>query len=183
MKRLNISDSLIIKLYNNSRSICETARKLGHSNMLVRYRLIKNNIPIKKVKGGVKKGSTPWNKGTKGLMPVPWNKNKQLSEEHREKISQSKKGKPSPRKYSKHTEKSKNKISESRYMNGKRYGNRSDRYWGTYARQKLNEIGIFCKEKDVHHIDGDKTNNHISNLKLMSRSEHTSLHWQQGDIR
>ena len=28
----------------------------------------------------------------------------------------------------------------------------------------------------VHHIDHDKTNNDISNLKLMTRSEHSSIH-------
>lgn len=31
----------------------------------------------------------------------------------------------------------------------------------------------------VHHIDGDKGNNSIENLMLMTRSEHTSLHRQQ----
>lgn len=28
----------------------------------------------------------------------------------------------------------------------------------------------------IHHIDGDKRNNDISNLKLMTRSEHSSMH-------
>jgi len=28
----------------------------------------------------------------------------------------------------------------------------------------------------VHHIDGNKTNNNLENLKLMSRSEHSKLH-------
>lgn len=31
----------------------------------------------------------------------------------------------------------------------------------------------------VHHIDGDKTNNDISNLAVMSREEHSSLHRKQ----
>lgn len=35
----------------------------------------------------------------------------------------------------------------------------------------------------IHHLDGDKTNNNIQNLKLMKISEHTKLHWKQGDIR
>ncbi len=29
---------------------------------------------------------------------------------------------------------------------------------------------------DVHHIDGNKTNNQIDNLQLLSKSEHTKLH-------
>ncbi len=28
----------------------------------------------------------------------------------------------------------------------------------------------------VHHIDEDRTNNHISNLQLMTRARHTSIH-------
>lgn len=28
----------------------------------------------------------------------------------------------------------------------------------------------------VHHIDGDKTNNEVSNLQLLTLSEHASLH-------
>jgi len=35
-----------------------------------------------------KKGFTPWNKGTKGVMPTPWNKDKPLSEEQRRKLSE-----------------------------------------------------------------------------------------------
>lgn len=31
-------------------------------------------------------------------------------------------------------------------------------------------------DETVHHIDGDKLNNHISNLQILSRSEHTRLH-------
>ncbi len=31
-------------------------------------------------------------------------------------------------------------------------------------------------EEIVHHIDGDKTNNEISNLKIMTRGEHSRLH-------
>lgn len=31
----------------------------------------------------------------------------------------------------------------------------------------------------VHHIDGCRSNNDISNLQLMTRSEHVKLHWEQ----
>lgn len=34
--------------------------------------------------------------------------------------------------------------------------------------------------EQVHHIDGDKTNNDISNLIVLSRSEHTKVHWEIG---
>jgi hypothetical protein len=35
----------------------------------------------------------------------------------------------------------------------------------------------------VHHIDGNKINNDMNNLRLLSVEEHTKLHWSQKDIR
>lgn len=35
----------------------------------------------------------------------------------------------------------------------------------------------------VHHIDGDKRNNHPDNLAVMTQSEHARLHYKQGDLR
>lgn len=32
------------------------------------------------------------------------------------------------------------------------------------------------KGEIVHHVDGDKKNNHLNNLKVMTQSEHASLH-------
>ena len=40
-----------------------------------------------------------------------------------------------------------------------------------YGYTKKEMIGM-----DVHHIDGDRTNNHPSNLKLISMEEHAKLH-------
>ena len=45
----------------------------------------------------------------------------------------------------------------------------------------MNEKGKIPKGLDVHHIDGDKENNEISNLELVTRSEHQKRHWEQGD--
>ena len=35
------------------------------------------------------------------------------------------------------------------------------------------------RRETVHHIDGDKLNNDVSNLQLMTYREHTLLHWKQ----
>lgn len=40
----------------------------------------------------------------------------------------------------------------------------------------VNGVRILKKDYVVHHIDGDKTNNNLSNLVVLSKSEHTRLH-------
>jgi len=35
------------------------------------------------------------------------------------------------------------------------------------------------KWEDVHHKDGNKKNNHPDNLEVLSKSEHTKLHWEK----
>ena len=44
-----------------------------------------------------------------------------------------------------------------------------------------NNHGIIPDNMDVHHIDGNKDNNDISNLEIITRSEHQKRHWEQGD--
>jgi hypothetical protein len=61
------------------------------------------------------------------------------------------------------------------YLNGKLQ--KAHRYLWEKENGKIPEGHI------IHHIDGNKLNNNLSNLKLMSRSEHSKLHWMQNDIR
>ena len=39
--------------------------------------------------------------------------------------------------------------------------------------------GKISKGYDLHHVDGDKLNNNLQNLELLSKSEHTKRHWQE----
>lgn len=42
--------------------------------------------------------------------------------------------------------------------------------WSTYNKTKIPE------NHHIHHVDGNKNNNHIKNLALISKSKHHSLH-------
>lgn len=108
---------------------------------------------------------------------VSWNKGKQLSEEHRLKISQANLGKKSHRwKGGRTIEQTgyaviyrpdhpgkkvrKNYVYEHRYVMEK------------YLGRSLN------KGEEIHHIDGDRQNNNIDNLILFeSKSAHLKYHW------
>ncbi len=44
----------------------------------------------------------------------------------------------------------------------------------------INHHGAIPKGMDIHHKDGDKSNNEIENLEMLSRSDHLKRHWQEG---
>jgi len=48
-----------------------------------------------------------------------------------------------------------------------------------YGKIPLDEFG---RSYEIHHIDGDTTNNDISNLKCVSIKDHFDIHYSQGDF-
>ena len=38
------------------------------------------------------------------------------------------------------------------------------------------------RKYDIHHIDGDYTNNDPTNLKAVTIQEHYDIHWEQGAV-
>lgn len=63
-------------------------------------------------------------------------------------------------------------------------------YCGTSNYRKIYEhhVGPIPKDEDgrtydIHHIDGDHSNNNISNLKAITLQEHYDIHLSQGDYR
>lgn len=75
---------------------------------------------------------------------------------------------------------------EKRKYFGKTFYKQNDGYWVNFMpihAQRwvwLNERGPIPKGMDIHHVDGDKSNNNIENLELLSRSEHLKRHWKEG---
>jgi hypothetical protein len=43
--------------------------------------------------------------------------------------------------------------------------------------------GPIPENMDIHHIDGNKDNNEIENLRMLSRSEHRKEHWSDCNLR
>lgn len=53
---------------------------------------------------------------------------------------------------------------------------------GRHAHRVLAEIKIgrrLLRGEVVHHIDGNKKNNALSNLQVLTQSEHVRLHWPE----
>jgi hypothetical protein len=69
---------------------------------------------------------------------------------------------------------------------GKRFWRNKGGYWVNgmpiHAQRWvwINHFGTIPEGMDIHHRDGDKENNDISNLEMLSRSEHLKRHWQEG---
>lgn len=64
-------------------------------------------------------------------------------------------------------------------INNMGYYRNTNRAKGEYLLHRykyIREIGKIPLNYDIHHIDGNKENNEISNLLLISKSEHTKLH-------
>jgi hypothetical protein len=53
-----------------------------------------------------------------------------------------------------------------------RLKNEHDLVWETHNKRRLPKGHV------IHHKDGDKLNNAIDNLELMTFSEHSKLHWK-----
>lgn len=80
---------------------------------------------------------------------------------------------------------------EFRVYFGKRFYKQKDGYWANimpiHAHRWvwINHYGSIPKGMDIHHKDGNKSNNEIENLEALTRSDHLKRHWEEGrfDLR
>ena len=54
-------------------------------------------------------------------------------------------------------------------------------YMSTYRSLWIKTYGSIPDGYEIHHIDGDRTNNDIENLMCVSLEEHYNIHYRQGD--
>lgn len=76
------------------------------------------------------------------------------------------------------------KLREAHLNNGE--GKTYTKTYGRHTHRVVMEEKLGRKLKSgeiVHHIDGNRRNNHPDNLQLVTRSEHINIHRQQGDLR
>jgi hypothetical protein len=78
---------------------------------------------------------------------------------------------------------------EVRIYFDKKFYKQTSGYWVNRTREYtllahrwvwINYHGEIPVNIDIHHIDGDKSNNEIENLKPLTRSEHLKEHWYDG---
>jgi hypothetical protein len=78
---------------------------------------------------------------------------------------------------------------EYRIYFGKRFWKQKDGYWVNgmpiHAQRWvwINHHGAIPKGMDIHHKDGNKDNNDIENLEMLSRSDHLKKHWANPELR
>ncbi len=75
---------------------------------------------------------------------------------------------------------------------GKRFYKQKFGYWMHRTKSECilahrwvweNHNGPIPENMDIHHVDGNKDNNEIDNLKILSRSDHRKEHWQDPNLR
>ena len=78
-------------------------------------------------------------------------------------------------------------MKQRRMYFGKEFLERKDKYWvcstnaALYAHRWvwINNFGEIPPGMEIHHIDHNKGNNDIENLRLISASNHLKHHWRE----
>jgi hypothetical protein len=155
-----MSEEELINKYKSGLSIPDLFKECGIPKSTIRYCLKKNNV-LRSNKEGIvlagKQGKLSTTKGKTRIFNDEWIKNigigrKKWGETFAKGITLKKSG------YLEHT----NGVNKGKHAHIV--------IMESYLNRKLN------KNEVVHHIDGNKQNNCVENLQVMTRSEHSSLH-------
>lgn len=150
----------LISLYKQGLSIPQISITLCKSQSTVRYHLKKLNILRSRADGvrlAAKNGRLSSNKGISRVFTNEWKCN--ISKAKQKKADETAKGVS---------------LKPSGYYEITRGENKGRSLHVMIFEKRLGRR--LLNDECIHHIDGDKTNNDINNLALMTRSAHARLH-------
>ena|SRR3990167_11220027 len=134
----------------------------------------KGNIPW-----NTGKHTVPWNKGLKTGKPA-WNSGKKLSEEHRRKVIKTLSSYGNQSGSKNLAWKGGRIITKEGYVKVKNYihpHRTKNDYYPEHRLVMEASIGrILLRKEKVHHINGNKQDNRIENLVILSNKAHSRLH-------
>ena len=153
----------IIELYKEGNSIPEVSALVGKSRSTVRYHLKKSGVLRTRKEAiniAAKKGRLSSNKGSKKNFTDEWKKN--ISKGRLEWSKKNAKGVS---------------LKPSGYLEVT-VGENKFRLLHVVIMEKIIGRRLYSNEC-VHHKDGNKLNNDVCNLELMTKSEHSRLHGKE----
>ena len=155
-----VNKVILIEAYTNGSSIAQLARDHGLSRSTVRYHLLKAGVLRSRTEGvrmAAREGRLSGNKGVPRKFSAEWKRNISAARvAHAEKYAAGVSVKPS---------------GYVEITRGERKGQGLHR-----ALMEMRLGRRLSSDEIVHHANGDRSDNRLDNLELMSRSEHTRHH-------
>jgi hypothetical protein len=154
----------LARRYRSGESIPEIATVTGIPASTVRLRLIAIGERLRSRAEGVRLASEKLSRARRGK------KRKPFTVEHRENIARARVGRGAGI-----------SLKRSGYLE---ITTGPDKGRGAHVVVMEQAIGRRIQRHEVvHHVDGNRANNDLSNLRLMTRSAHTALHRRQRHVR
>lgn len=154
----SVNKVMLERLYLEDRkSIPDVAAAIGVHPSTARYWLLKHGIKLRSRADGVRAASHKLGKHLAGK-PRPF------SDEHRASLSTSRRTAPAAGV----------SVKPNGYIEITRGTNKGRSQHSVVMEAHIGRL--LLQNEVVHHVDGDRQNNSIENLQLMTRAEHTRLH-------
>lgn len=154
----SLNKVFLCEQYAAGKSIPEIASTVGKGRSTVRFHLLACGVKLRSRGEGVRLAAHKIGDAIRGIKRAPF------SESHRAKIGAAQKARPNAGV----------SYKSNGYVEITTGPNKSKGLHRVMMERKLGRPLSFSEV--VHHIDGNKHNNHPSNLSVMMRSEHTSMH-------